>query len=286
MWIAIALAAAALEALRDLLGKYLTTRRLPEILVAWSLLAFGALVLLPPLLVRPLPAIGRDFWWVLPVDAAITVAGNVLYVRALRLGDVSATVPLMSFSPLFFLPMSPLVLNEVPGTGELGGVVLICLGAYCLNLDRQRKGLWEPLRVLWHDEAARSILWVAIAWASTVGIDKIGSENSSPLFFSTALYATSALLMLPLVVWQVRNWRSHLQPHFPQLLLLGAFKGGAMWAYTASVVLTDAANAYALKQTSSLLSVLFGGWLFRERGIRKRLLGAVLMALGASAIVR
>jgi drug/metabolite transporter (DMT)-like permease len=50
---------------------------------------------------NPVPANGKDFWWALLADAVLSIIGGILYVRASSFGEISLTVPLMGFSPLF-----------------------------------------------------------------------------------------------------------------------------------------------------------------------------------------
>ena len=68
---------------------------------------------------NPVPDIGKDFWWALLADATLSTIGGILYIRALRFGDISLTIPLMGFSPLFLAIASPLILNEFPAKPQL-----------------------------------------------------------------------------------------------------------------------------------------------------------------------
>ncbi|MFM9158013.1 MAG: EamA family transporter, partial [Dolichospermum sp.] len=109
-------------------------------------------------------------------------------MRALRFGDISLTIPLMGFSPLFLAIASPLILNEFPAKTQLIGILLICFGAYFLNLKPKENNYLAPLKSLMTTQSSQLMLIVAFLWSLTTSFDKIGAKNSSPLFFSASLY--------------------------------------------------------------------------------------------------
>jgi drug/metabolite transporter (DMT)-like permease len=41
----------------------------------------------------------------------------------------------------------------------------------------------------------------------------------------------------------------------------------------------------SIKRTSSIFSVLYGHFLFKEKNIRERLIGAIIMLVGAALII-
>ncbi|WP_442867130.1 EamA family transporter, partial [Aphanizomenon sp. CS-733/32] len=150
IWLYFSLAAATFESLRDVFSKVVTNksdRPLDEYLVAWGLRAFTLIIYIPWLLLspQPIPNIGKDFWWALLADATLSTVGGILYMRALRLGDLSLTVPLMGFSPLFLVIASPFTLGELPNNIQIIGISLVCLGAYFLNLKPKENNYFAPL---------------------------------------------------------------------------------------------------------------------------------------------
>jgi uncharacterized membrane protein len=165
-WLYFSLAAATFESLRDVFSKIVTNkgdRPLDEYLVAWGLRAFTLIIYIPWLLLspEPIPNIGKDFWWALLADATLSTVGGILYMRALRLGDLSLTVPLMGFSPLFLVIASPFTLHEFPSNIQIIGISLICLGAYFLNLNPKENNYFAPLLSLVNTQSSRLMIIVA-----------------------------------------------------------------------------------------------------------------------------
>jgi uncharacterized membrane protein len=284
-WLYLSFFAAFFESLRDVFSKIVTNkgdRPLDEYLVAWGLRAFTLIIYIPWLLLspQPIPDIGKDFWWVLLADATLSTVGGILYMRALRLGDLSLTVPLMGFSPLFLVIVSPFTLGELPSNIQIIGITLIGLGAYFLNLKPKDNNYFAPLLSLVNTQSSRLMIIVAALWALTTSLDKIGAKNSSPLVFSAALYFCTGLMMLPIVVVFSPNWFFQLRTNLFKLVLLGSLKAVDMLCHVTAIGLTMAANSVAVRQTSLLMGVGFGYLIFKEKNIKTRFFGSAIMVLG------
>ncbi|NCQ86123.1 MAG: DMT family transporter [Microcystis aeruginosa W13-18] len=288
-WLYFSFAAAFFESLRDVFSKIITNKGnqpLDEYLVAWSLRAFTLIIYLPWLLLspHPIPTIGQDFWWALLADATLSTIGGILYMRALRYGDLSLTVPLMGFSPLFLVMASPVLLHEFPSKAQFLGILLVCLGAYCLNLNHGERNYLAPLKSLITNQPSRLMIIVAFLWALTTSFDKIGAKNSSPLFFSASLYFCTALISFPIVVIFSPNWLSKLKANFAKLTLLASLKALDMWFHVMAIASTVAANSVAVKQSSLLMSVGYGYFLFHEKNVKQRLFGCIIILAGVSLL--
>src|SRR2546430_12978278 len=110
LWPLFALLTAVCESLKDVSGKK-SLRDADEYVVAWALGAFALPVLLPALLFSGVPVIGPDFWIVLIADGTLNALAALLYIKAIKYSDLSITVPLVTFTPLFLLITSPLTVG-------------------------------------------------------------------------------------------------------------------------------------------------------------------------------
>ncbi|NQE06765.1 hypothetical protein C5S32_12915 [ANME-1 cluster archaeon GoMg1] len=85
-------------------------------------------------------------------------------------------------------------------------IFLIVTGSYLLNINHSKKyrshgyknRYLAPFKALLKEKGPRLMLVVAFIWSLTANIDKIGLQNSSPLFWVIAVDIYVALLMLPL----------------------------------------------------------------------------------------
>lgn len=124
------------------------------------------------------------------------------------------------------------------------------------------------------------MLMVAFIWSITSNFDKVGVVNSSPLFWSTALYAYLAVGMFPIAFFNSRHKFKQILPNLKPIMVVGFFHAIAITFQMIAVTYTLVTQVIAIKRMSALISVLFGHFLFREKGLQERLTGAAIMVFG------
>ncbi len=283
MWLFFASLTAFFEACKDATGKQ-SLKNLDEYSVLFSFMAVGVVLLLPVLLISGVPPLGPGFWVALLIGGSLNILAFTLYVRALKLADLSLTVPLVTLTPLFLLATSPLIVQEWPTWADGAGVVLLVVGSYVLNLRSPTSpslppdsSILAPLLAMTRNPGSRLMLCVAFIWSITSNFDKIGVVNSSPLCWAFALFTVIAGGMVPFV------WRRGPRPLLAQWRLLGitgGFNAIAITFQMLALTMAPVAQVIAVKRLSALLSVLFGHFFFGEKGLRERLIGAAIMVTG------
>lgn len=296
MWFFFASLTALFEACKDATGKQ-SLKTLDEYAVLFSFSAVGVVLMLPLLWFVGVPEIQPRFWLALTVGGSLNILAFTLYVRALKLADLSLTVPLVTLTPLFLLVTSPIIVQEQPTAADAVGVVLLVVGSYVLNLrspsvteegqTRERQGFWRPLRQMMQNPGSRLMLCVAFIWSITSNFDKIGVVNSSPLLWAIALFTVIAVGMVPFVFFsphkkgQKKGSKLKAMLQSWQLLAVtGGFNAIAITFQMLALTMAPVAQVIAVKRMSALLSVLFGHFIFGEKGLRERLAGAAIMVSG------
>ena len=279
LWFIFAFLTALFEATKDVLSKK-SLKDIDEYVVAWSLPFFALPFLLPILLFTEIPSLGERFWLALVTGGTLYAFTLVLYMKALKSSDLSITVPMLTFTPLFLLITSPLMVGEFPGIFGLIGIFLIVAGSYLLNINKKSQGYLAPFKALLKEKGPRLMLVVAFIWSITSNIDKIGLQNSSPLFWVIAVDIYVALLMLPLCTFRRNRKTAQIRANWRALLTLGLFGGLTAVCQMTAISLTLVAYVISIKRTSAIGGVLFGYLIFKEKGIRARLVGAIVMVFG------
>jgi|SRR3989338_897611 len=278
IWVIFAALTAFFRSLEDVFAKHALARA-DEYLIAWSSKLIALLFLLPALWLAGIPSISSGYWPALLVSGSLNAAAALLYMRALKSSDLSVTAPMLTFTPLFLLVTSPLMLHEVPDASGLLGVLCIVLGSYLLH-GGKGGGLLAPFRSLLRERGPRLMLLVALIWSVSSNVDKMGLRNSSPIFWAISLDAFMVITLLPFAIRRLPQARGA----GLSLLLVGVFAGLTVLHHMIALSMTLVAYLIAIKRTSALLSVLWGWLIFREKGMRTRLPGAALMVLGVLLI--
>lgn len=318
MWLFFASLTAFFEACKDATGKH-SLKRLDEYSVLFGFMAVGVVLLLPVLwLTGGIPPLLPNFWLALSIGGSLNILAFTLYVRALKIADLSLTVPLVTLTPLFLLGTSPLIVQEWPTWADAVGVVLLVVGSYVLNLQppipasaqvdasscttllpsdsrrpvvsSRRSSFLAPLAAMVRNPGSRLMLCVAFIWSITSNFDKIGVVNSSPLFWAIALFSVIALGMVPFVFLPFVVSKNHrkikgnpiepLRANWRILGITGGFNAIAITFQMLALTLAPVAQVIAVKRMSALLSVLFGHFFFGEKGLKSRLVGAAVMVSG------
>ncbi|MBI4692188.1 MAG: EamA family transporter [Candidatus Terrybacteria bacterium] len=285
MWFLFSFLTAFFESLKDVVSKKNLKNNVNEYVVAWSMKFFAVVLLTPVLfLFFKIPQIGNDFWWVLLVGGSLNVVAAVLIMKALKYSDMSLVVPMIAFTPVFLLLTSPLMLGEWPNFWGVMGILLIVLGSYILHIKEKKDGYFAPFKALIKERGARLMLLVAFIWSITSNFDKIGVINSSPIFWVFSTNTLMALVLLPIMMKQ-NGGTKQIISNFKSLMPVGFFNAVAQIFQMTAINMTLVAYVISIKRTSVIMGVLFGALIFKEKGLKERLLGAVIMVMGVILIL-
>ena len=284
LWFGFSLLSALSEAFRGAFSKR-SASQLNTFFVAWSLIAFSVPFLLPLLFIFGVPEIKPMFWPLLVGGSVIDITGTLFYVRAVENGELSVTIPLLSFTPLFLFLLSPLINGEIPTATGLIGVMLVMGGTYLLRLDDRQAGVLGPVKALFRDRGARYMLATTFLWSVNASLHKEGILNSSPTFWPVAYYAWMTLAFLPIVVWKVDGFRRTLASSYRKVLPIGFFTALMALSLMAALSLNLVVYVGSVKNTSALFAVIIGSLWFREGGGTHRLTGAAVMVVGTLLIL-
>lgn len=284
-----AILSAFFTSLKDLFGKKASID-LDEYITALTLRVFGIPLFLILLYFSAESfskefVFSRTFFFALVVGGLLNVLTNILYMRALKLSDISVSVPLIAFTPVFLVGTAFFILGERPSLFGVGGIGLVVFGAYLLNIKKFKEGFFRPFQALFAESGARIMFLVAFLWSITSSIDKIGVTQSSPLLWVLMTDIFIALIMIPIVYFFSRSSWGKIKEHFLKLSAVGASDSIASLFQMMAVSTTLVPYVIALKRTSILWSVLWGGLFLKEKDIKEKMFGIGVMILGIACIV-
>ena len=282
-WLILGIFTAFFEAVKDVFGKQ-NLKKSDEYVVAWSLSFFSVISLTPWVIYTGIPALNSQFWFALLIGGSINAVTALLYIKAIKVSDLSLTVPLVALTPLFMLITSPLIVGEYPKFFDYIGICLIVTGSYLLNIKDKSQGYLGPFKALVKEPGPKLMLIVAFLWSITSNFDKIGVKNSSPIFWIFSIFSTMSILLLPIFLHKTPNPSRKILKQLPMLAAMGFFNAVGVLCQMQALTLTLVVQVIAIKRTSVLMGVLFGHFIFKEKDIKQRLLGAAIMVFGVFVI--
>lgn len=296
-WIILALLTAFFYSLSDLFSK-ISLKKVDEYVTSWAIRMFSLPFILCVLFFIPVPVIKPGFWLGLVVSGTLNILVTILYLKAIKDSDLSLTIPMISFTPLFLLITSPIILGEFPNWEGLSGIIFIVAGAYMLNISGHEKSFLDPVKAIFTAKGPRLMLLVSFIWSITANFDKIAIRNSSSLFYSLAVTIYMAIGLTPLMLWMMQR-KIHKQKQegsglalalrqirssYKSLILVGLCISLVLIFQMLAVNMTLVAYVIAIKRLSILGGVVWGYFFFREKNIRHRLAGAFMMLAGVVLI--
>ncbi len=283
MWFFFSILTAFFESLKDVTSKKVL-KEIDEYFVSWSLRFFSSIFLIPVLFFIEIPELGKSFFIALLSAGIIDSLTTVLYMKAIKYSDLSLSVPMLAFTPLFLLVSSPIMIGEFPNLSGLFGIAFIVAGSYVLNIQEKEKGYLGPIKVLLKEKGPKLMLIVAFIWGITSNIDKIGIRNSSPIFWTVALNFTITMLLSPIMVSKSKNSVSFIKKNFGFKILVGLFSALSGIFQMMAINIALVSYVISIKRTSIIMGVVFGYLIFKESNIKERLSGVLLMITGVFLI--
>jgi len=286
LWIGLSLLSAFSLATSDALTKKIITPS-NEYLIAWLRIVYALPALSLAAALTPVPALDRTFFLAFCAALPLDILATLLYYKALRLSPLSLSLPFLSFTPVFLMLFSRVIMGEAVSTAGALGIALIALGGYTLNLSSFREGPLAPLRAIAREPGSRAMIVVALIYSATSALGKLAIEHSSPGFFGAAYYLALAVCLLPVFAFRqgARRFLAELRATARPALLPGAFDAVQSVTHFYAVSMANVAYMIAIKRSSLLIGSLYGFLLFGERNVRERALGAALMFAGFVVIV-
>lgn len=285
-----AILSALFESLRNVSGK-LGLKDMDEYLVTWAFGFFALPFLVFPYIFMSIPSLGNQYWIALLSDGTLNVLATILQLKAIKNSDLSLTIPLLSFTPLFLLIMSPLILGQYPTFLGIIGVILIVIGSYVLNIKRRilttqmrNSDYLEPFKAMVEKKGPKLMLIAAFLLSITSTIDKIGVLNSSPLFWGVSVHAFTSVTLAPVLIREYKNHVKFTGSDVRLLFAVGFFSALAIVTQFIAITTLLVPYVIAIKRTSAVMSVLFGYLIFKEKGVKGRLAGSVIMVIGVVLI--
>lgn len=282
-WVPLALTSALADAFENVAMKHSLTHFDP-LIVSWLRVVYATLLIAPFMFLQGVPTVDQEFWLALLTRTVLDSVAIVLYVRALKLTDISLAVPMVALSPVFLVGLEFLVTGDLPSLVGFLGIMLVALGAYLLN-RKPGHSVFEPIREIFRDKGVFLMFCVAVIWSLTSLLHRIAIEHSNAMFYAGVGQIALLIAMTPVAIWWNRSGvLSALHPRrFVHAAPAGLFEGISFLVQIIAQSMTLASYVIAVKRTSIAISAFFGKVFFKEK-IDGRIFPIILLLLGVFCI--
>ena len=305
LWVILAIIGAISNAAYFIVIRTYITTRDPRILTSLGFLISGVLLLLISSAMG-FPVIGPSLYTAVIISGILNIIGLSLIFRAMESSEMSLSMPMLSFTPVFLIGTSSIFLHEMPSLAGIAGICIIVSGSYVLNISGEHEHFLEPIRSMVENRGSWYMLIVALLFAASINYDKIAMLNSDPVFGMAFTLLIISMAFTVIVVLSKKSAGScppsytkedmspsghhaesylSLRPYLVPALLIGLFASAECVSINIAYTLQITPYVIAIKRLSIIFLVLYGTFICGENKIRTRLLGAILMVGGAVIIL-
>lgn len=235
-----------------------------------------------------------SMWHYYLAKALIIATAMELYYFLLQKYEISKVAPLANLSPMFLILFSSIFLSEKISLIQFGGIFLIVFGTYFLEIDikhydkkhSQRhymnwlKGLnWKNISVM----LATLILYSFLAILDKLILGQVSVYSN--------LFYTSLFVAIIFAIYYY--YKKSLKQAFkvatktPAIIIFAtlSFISGLTILYAIAMPDSLVSLIVPIKRTATLFIALFGGMLFHESHLLKKVLAVIVMLAGIVLIV-
>ena len=149
----------------------------------------------------------------------------------------------------------------------------------------KEEDIFAPIKAIGKEKGALFMIGVAFIYSITSNLGKRAIIYSSPKFMGFYYIPILSLFFTPILpVFVGREEIKRIRHKVLIFLLMGVLYGSMMIFHCFGISSTEVPYFIAIKRTSILFSVIFGGLFFKEEHIRERFFAAFLMVIGAILI--
>jgi len=276
IWVLFAIISGVFVSLREMyIKKYI--KQSPEI-ISFATRFYGSIVFLSiafqgNIRINNIPI----FIGITLLTVVITAFTTIVRLRLIKAEDLSLTTPWLGAVPLFVVLWSIFLYKEIPGAAALVGIILVCIGAFTINLQGRR--LQVKKASLW-------MLLIAVLLGLTTSVDKIAIGASSAVTYSLIWTMASAGLMFVVAKKkskQVLIMDKHLI--IQAVLWVAEFLFQMLAIQNVSKMASGPTYVKTLAMLNIVITTVVSSVLFKEKDRGKRILSAIMIFVGAAVVV-
>lgn len=235
-----------------------------------------------------IPEVDTAFWIQSAVASILGITGGILAYKAIKIEDISLVSPIAAFNPAFTALVAFIFLNEAIALKGWLGIVLICAGAYFLEISKRKENILKPLSSLFKNKGVQLSLIAYFLWAITPIFQKNAIFHTYPQVppYTSFIGMIGSVIFLSAICFRSYSKGFKLAKKYLKLFIFLGILGSvgqasAMLAFSS----TNLGFATAVFKLSIIFTIILGWLFFKERNIKDRLLGSIVMLVGVILLV-
>lgn len=215
------------------------------------------------------------------VSGLLCTLGMICMIKAVNLGELSVLGPINSYKSILSLIIAFFLLKEVPSFQSIIGVILIVFGSRYIFFDDTNSFNFSFLK---RKDIQLRFLAMTLTATEAVLLKRIIIISSVEISFMFWCFMGLFWSLILLCICR-KNLKISRFKNFSYLLLISICLGLMQYSTNFVFERMQVGLALCLFQLSSVITVLFGWKIFKEKNIRTKLAGCLIMIVGSCFIL-
>ncbi len=226
---------------------------------------------------------------VLFIKTLIGGAAFICVMLGIKNLELSHALPMLVLTPGLVALFAFFILGESISALGLVGMFLLLGGTYMLQLGEHTKPS-EPFKIFIKSKGHQYIVWALVLFTIGAILDKALLKNfglpvNAFMGFQHLFYAIIFFGIL-LFVKGVGELKGTFKNNWKWILLIALFTIGYRFTHISAIKSSSSvALALAMKRTAVFFATVIGGKIFMEHDLKKRVLAAFIMVIGAIMVI-
>jgi len=297
LWIILSLLSAFLFGVKDIIAKKLLRSETHPSQILYEEFLLTLLVVLiiffPKVEFESFFDYDLMFWFFIK---AFSVGGSTLfYFILLKKYQISIVSPLLNLSPLILLILSYLFLQEIISIFQIIGIIIIILSTYFLEITVKHHEQTIPHNFHFKElmKVENSFFFQAFTMIFLISMSAISDKvilDVEKVNVYTNIFFTALIVFIVLTIYSIKE--KNLLEKFklilkePETLIISVFSISSNFLILLAIAIPSALVSLIvpLRRTSTLFSSIFGGMIFHEKHLFKKIITIIFMTIGVILI--
>ncbi len=212
-----------------------------------------------------------------------------LFLKALKNSEISLTIPLLSFTPLFSAVYAFFLLDEKLSYYNYIGIFIVILGSFILySRSLTLKDLCASPKALYDNYYAKLMLVVALIWSLTPVLDKKCLEYTD-IYLHGFMQSIGWLIIIPFILKNKKIKVIKYIKKNDKLLIISIAIVGSVVSLTQLIALSY--NMVPILESFKrsigvILSLVFGYFFLKEEINLRKVLSVIIICIGLNLLLQ
>lgn len=223
---------------------------------------------------------------ILFIKAVLGAAAFLCVMSAIKNLEISEALPLLALSPGLVAIAGVIFINDYLSLIEWFGIFLMVIGAYILELKKNFSPL-EPFKTLFSFSKYSYVFYALVLFAVTSLLDRVLLKDFKfpPYTFMAFQQLFYALIFTTIILFKNKNIslpvKNINKDVFYLIILVSVFTVIYRYTQIEATKLAPVALVLSVKRLSVLMAIIFGGKLFSEENLTRRIIATIIILTGA-----